>query len=86
MTWFDYTFCLYSFVLVDSEKEEEVVGGHTNPVSIAPKNMSAGLASLVASYGSMTESESDQEPEGKSRVDQSFRILSFCPKQKNAGF
>lgn len=45
----------------DSEKEE--VGGGSVSVSVAPKNMSAGLASLVASYGSMTESESDQEPE-----------------------
>ncbi|XP_012675211.2 nuclear fragile X mental retardation-interacting protein 1 [Clupea harengus] len=42
----------------DSEKED-VVSGET--VSVAPKNMSAGLASLVASYGSM--SESDQEPD-----------------------
>lgn len=77
MAWFDYTFCLYTFVLIDSEKEE-VAGGSVS-VSVAPKNMSAGLASLVASYGSMTESESDQEPEGKSRVDQHFSILYTRP-------
>ncbi|KAG5262000.1 hypothetical protein AALO_G00290970 [Alosa alosa] len=46
----------------DSEKED-VGGGSSGPVSVAPKNMSGGLASLVTSYGSMSESEGDQEPE-----------------------
>ncbi|KAL2088167.1 hypothetical protein ACEWY4_016995 [Coilia grayii] len=44
----------------DSDRE---VSGEMEAVSVAPKSVSSGLASLVASYGGMTDSESDQEPE-----------------------
>lgn len=32
---------------------------------VAPKQMSSALGSLMSSYGSMSESESGDEPEGK---------------------
>ncbi|XP_064872746.1 FMR1-interacting protein NUFIP1-like isoform X1 [Oncorhynchus nerka] len=44
----------------DSDTEEPVSGGG---VTVAPKQMTSGLGSLMASYGSMTESDSDQEPQ-----------------------
>lgn len=35
-------------------------------ISVAPKNMTSALGSLMFSYGEdMTESESDKEPEGE---------------------
>ncbi|KAK2857693.1 hypothetical protein Q7C36_005612 [Tachysurus vachellii] len=42
----------------DSEKEESV-----KEISVAPKNMTSALGSLMSSYGDVTESESDKEPE-----------------------
>ncbi|XP_058259828.1 nuclear fragile X mental retardation-interacting protein 1 isoform X2 [Hemibagrus wyckioides] len=43
----------------DSEKEESV-----KEISVAPKNMTSALGSLMSSYGEdVTESESDKEPE-----------------------
>ncbi|XP_038839165.1 nuclear fragile X mental retardation-interacting protein 1-like [Salvelinus namaycush] len=44
----------------DSDTEEPVSGGG---VTVAPKQMTSGLGSLMASYGSMTDSDSDQEPQ-----------------------
>uniref|UniRef100_A0A4W5RE77 Uncharacterized protein n=1 Tax=Hucho hucho TaxID=62062 RepID=A0A4W5RE77_9TELE len=42
----------------DSDTEEPVSGVG---VTVAPKQMTSGLGSLMASYGSMTDSDSDQE-------------------------
>lgn len=47
-----------SVLLPDSDKEEP----STADLVVAPKQMSSALGSLLANYGSM--SESDEEPEG----------------------
>ncbi|XP_041729795.2 nuclear fragile X mental retardation-interacting protein 1 isoform X2 [Coregonus clupeaformis] len=44
----------------DSDPEEPVSGGG---VTVPPKQMTSGLGSLMASYGSMSDSDSDQEPQ-----------------------
>lgn len=51
----------------DSEKEEST---KELKVSVAPKHMTSALGSLMSSYGDMTESENDEEPEGdkKNRI------------------
>ncbi|CAL8406733.1 unnamed protein product [Arctogadus glacialis] len=46
----------------DSDKEDSS-GTSKQGLVVAPKQMSSGLGSLVASYGSMTESDSDEEPQ-----------------------
>ncbi|XP_028837979.1 FMR1-interacting protein NUFIP1 isoform X2 [Denticeps clupeoides] len=46
----------------DSEKEDLVSKGQASASGVL-KNMSSGLGALLASYGSMSENESDQEPE-----------------------
>ena len=48
----------------DSDKEDSS-GTSKQGLVVAPKQMSSGLGSLVASYGSMTESDSDEEPQGE---------------------
>ncbi|KAL1021700.1 hypothetical protein UPYG_G00016790 [Umbra pygmaea] len=44
----------------DSDRDEPDDRGG---VTVAPKQMTSGLGSLMASYGSMTDTDSDQEPE-----------------------
>lgn len=34
-------------------------------IAVAPKHMTSALGSLMSSYGDVTESESDKEPEGE---------------------
>lgn len=48
----------------DSDREEAAGGSKVGGLVVAPKQMSSGLASVLASYGSASESESDGEPEG----------------------
>ncbi|KAK0148389.1 Nuclear fragile X mental retardation-interacting protein 1 [Merluccius polli] len=47
----------------DSDKEEPSGTPKQGGLVVPPKQMSSGLASLVASYGSLTESDSDEEPQ-----------------------
>ena len=54
---------MHSYTLPDSDREES--GSKQDGLVVAPKQMSSGLGSLVANYGSMTESDSDEEPEGE---------------------
>lgn len=49
----------------DSDREDPAAESRTGGLVVAPKQMSSALGSLMASYGSMTESESDEEPEGE---------------------
>ncbi|XP_030637723.1 FMR1-interacting protein NUFIP1 [Chanos chanos] len=46
----------------DSDKDE-MDKKKQSGVTVTPKNLSSGLSSLVSSYGSITESESDREPD-----------------------
>lgn len=50
-------------MLPDSDREDPAVDSRAQVV--APKQMSSGLGSLMANYGSMSESEGDEEPESK---------------------
>lgn len=54
-----------SHVLPDSDREEPAAESRTGGLVVAPKQMSSALGSLMANYGSMTESGSDEEPEGE---------------------
>lgn len=47
----------------DSDREDPGPESRPGGMVVAPKKMSSALGSLVANYGSM--SESDEEPEGK---------------------
>lgn len=47
----------------DSDREDPAAESRTGGLVVAPKQMSSALGSLVANYGSM--SESDEEPEGE---------------------
>ncbi|XP_067349405.1 nuclear fragile X mental retardation-interacting protein 1 isoform X1 [Channa argus] len=47
----------------DSDSEDTAAESRKNVLVVAPKQMSSALGSLVANYGSMSESESDEEPE-----------------------
>lgn len=49
----------------DSDKEDSVAESKTSGLIVAPKQMSSALGSLLSNYGSMSESESDEEPEGE---------------------
>lgn len=49
----------------DSDKEDLAAESKTSGLIVAPKQMSSALGSLLANYGSMSESESDEEPEGE---------------------
>ena len=55
----------FCFVLLPDSDKEEPSGSKQGGLVVPPKQMSAGLASLVASYGSVTESDSDEEPQGE---------------------
>lgn len=55
---------LNKFSLPDSDREEAAGGSKASGLVVAPKQMSSALASVLASYGSASESESDGEPEG----------------------
>lgn len=52
-------------VLSDSDREDLGAESRTGVLVVAPKQMSSALGSLVANYGSMSESGSDEEPEGE---------------------
>ncbi|KAM4601575.1 FMR1-interacting protein NUFIP1 isoform 2-T2 [Polymixia lowei] len=47
----------------DSDKEEPTSDSSQTGMVVAPKQMSSGLGSLLANYGSMSESEGDEEPD-----------------------
>lgn len=55
-------FSSLSYVLPDSDREDPVV----DPMGLVvpPKQMSSGLGSLMANYGSMSESEDEEGPDG----------------------
>lgn len=50
--------------LPDSDREDQAAESRTGSLVVPPKKMSSALGSLMASYGST--SESDEEPEGES--------------------
>lgn len=52
-------------MLPDSDREDPVAESKTGGLVVAPKQMSSALGSLLANYGSMSESGSDEEPEGE---------------------
>lgn len=52
-------------MLPDSDREDPAAESRTGSLVVAPKKMSSALGSLVANYGSMSESENDSEPEGE---------------------
>ncbi|XP_056157038.1 nuclear fragile X mental retardation-interacting protein 1 [Lampris incognitus] len=54
---------LAALISSDPESDREEVADGSTQLVVAPKQMSSGLGSLMASYGSMTESDSDEEPE-----------------------
>ncbi|XP_038573026.1 nuclear fragile X mental retardation-interacting protein 1-like, partial [Micropterus salmoides] len=47
----------------DSDREDPAAESGASGLVVAPKQMSSALGSLVANYGSMSESESDEGPE-----------------------
>lgn len=49
----------------DSDREDSATESKSNVVVVPPKQMSSALGSLLANYGSMSESDSGDEPEGK---------------------
>lgn len=56
----------FPHMLPDSDREEAAAAvSKTDNLVVPPKKMSSALGSLVANYGSMTESDSDEEPEGE---------------------
>ncbi|XP_070814065.1 FMR1-interacting protein NUFIP1 [Chaetodon trifascialis] len=50
----------------DSDREDPAAESRTGGLVVAPKQMSSALGSLLANYGSMSESGSDEEPEATS--------------------
>ncbi|XP_037335676.2 nuclear fragile X mental retardation-interacting protein 1 isoform X2 [Pungitius pungitius] len=74
----------------DSDREDPGPESRTGGVVVAPKQMSSGLGSLVANYGSM--SESDEEPEAfpiqraKDLVQENQALLNTIPhKNRDRG-
>lgn len=49
----------------DSDREDSATESKSNVLVVPPKQMSSALGSLLANYGSMSESDSGDEPEGK---------------------
>ncbi|XP_046887284.1 nuclear fragile X mental retardation-interacting protein 1 [Hypomesus transpacificus] len=47
----------------DSDIEESADNAKGAGITVVPKQMTSGLGALMANYGSMTESDSDQEPD-----------------------
>ncbi|KAF7659350.1 hypothetical protein LDENG_00298920 [Lucifuga dentata] len=47
----------------DSDREDPAADSRNGGLVVAPKQLSSGLGSLMANYGSMSETDSDQEPE-----------------------
>lgn len=52
-------------MLPDSDREDPAPESRTGGLVVPPKQMSSALGSLMANYGSMSESESDEGPEGE---------------------
>lgn len=65
-----------SHVLPDSDREDPAAESRTGGLVVPPKQMSSALGSLMANYGSMTESESDEEPEGEFATEDSVLIYT----------
>lgn len=49
----------------DSDRAAAVTESKADVLTVPPKQMSSALGSLLANYGSMSESDSNDEPEGK---------------------
>lgn len=49
----------------DSDREDSATESKPSVLVVPPKQMSSALGSLLANYGSMSESDSGDEPEGK---------------------
>uniref|UniRef100_A0A8P4GEJ9 C2H2-type domain-containing protein n=1 Tax=Dicentrarchus labrax TaxID=13489 RepID=A0A8P4GEJ9_DICLA len=60
----------------DSDKEDPAAESRTTGLVVAPKQMSSALGSLVANYGSMSESDSDEGPEAFSIFFHSVQLLA----------
>lgn len=58
-------FQCFAYVSADSDREDPAAESRTGGLVVAPKQMSSALGSLVANYGSLSESESDEEPESE---------------------
>lgn len=67
-------------VFPDSDKDDLAVESKTSGLIVAPKQMSSALGSLLANYGSMSESESDEEPEGEFFINHNLLLntLFWC--------
>lgn len=65
----------------DSDREDPAIEGKTDSLVVAPKQMSSALGSLLANYGSMSESESDDEPKGEFAT--FFSLPSNCASAKS---
>lgn len=71
----------------DSDREDPAAESGTGGLIVPPKQMSSALGSLIANYGSMTESESDEEPEatpilrGKDLVKENQALLNAIPSK-----
>ncbi|XP_051283935.1 nuclear fragile X mental retardation-interacting protein 1 isoform X2 [Dicentrarchus labrax] len=69
----------------DSDKEDPAAESRTTGLVVAPKQMSSALGSLVANYGSMSESDSDEGPEAtpiqraKDLVQENQALLNTIP-------
>lgn len=57
--------CNALIMFPESDGEDTAAESRTGVLVVAPKQMSSALGSLVANYGSMSESESDEEPESE---------------------
>lgn len=58
-------FSAFLMLFLESDGEDTAAESRTGVLVVAPKQMSSALGSLVANYGSMSESESDEEPESE---------------------
>uniref|UniRef100_A0A8P4GH91 C2H2-type domain-containing protein n=1 Tax=Dicentrarchus labrax TaxID=13489 RepID=A0A8P4GH91_DICLA len=62
--------------LASSDHEDPAAESRTTGLVVAPKQMSSALGSLVANYGSMSESDSDEGPEAFSIFFHSVQLLA----------
>lgn len=63
----------------DSDREDSATDFKSNVLVVPPKQMSSALGSLLANYGSMSESDSGDEPEGKFASTKSSNVTPSGP-------
>ncbi|KAM9836252.1 FMR1-interacting protein NUFIP1 [Aulostomus maculatus] len=75
----------------DSDREDPATESRIGGLAVAPKQMSSALGSLVANYGSMSESESEEEPhaapiqKAKELVQENQALLNSFRLTENRG-